>query len=212
VDTTPLVVILNDAVVEPAVMVTLAGTFAADALLFSVTTAPPAGAAPFSVTVPIELFPPTTDVGFRLNDDKVAALTVRVVVLVTPWVAEMVAEVLTATGVVVIVKVAVREPTAMVTLAGTFAADALLFSVTTAPPAGAAPFSVTVPIELFPPTTDVGFRLNDDKVAALTVRVVVLGTPYVPVITAEEFTATGVVATEKVAVLAPAGTVTLTGT
>ena len=117
-----------------------------------------------------------------------------------------------ATPLVVILNDAVVEPAVMVTLAGTFAADVLLFSVTTAPPAGAAPFSVTVPMELFPPTIDVGFRLNDDKVAALTVRLAVLGTPYVPMIAAEAFTATGVVATEKVAVLAPAGTVTLTGT
>lgn len=52
----------------------------------------------------------------------VGAFTASVVVLVTPHVAERVAVVFTATGNVVIVKVAVREPAAMVTLEGTFAA------------------------------------------------------------------------------------------
>jgi hypothetical protein len=66
-------------------MVTLAGTCAAEMLLLDkVTTAPPAGAAPFKVTVPVELFPPTTDVGLLVIEERVAALTLRVVVRVSP--------------------------------------------------------------------------------------------------------------------------------
>jgi len=61
------------------------------------------------------------------------------------------------TFVVVIVKVAVVALAATVTLAGTGAAELLLDNVTTAPPDGAAELSVTVPVEVNPPTTLVGF-------------------------------------------------------
>jgi hypothetical protein len=72
------------------------------------------------------------------------------------------------------VKVAVVAPAATVTLAGTWAAAVLLLvRLTTAPPAGACPLKVTVPVEGFPPTTDVGLRVRDVRVAAVTVRVAV---------------------------------------
>jgi hypothetical protein len=83
-------------------------------------------------------------------------------------------EVFAETGVVVMVNVALLAPPAIVTLGGTCAADVLLLcNVTTAPPAGAAPLSVTVPVELFPPKTEVGLLVSAEKVAALTVRVAV---------------------------------------
>src|ERR1700674_6140949 len=64
-----MVVNLKVAVVAPARTVTLAGTVAAGESLESATTAPPTGAAPFSVTVPVELVtPPTTLVGFSETD------------------------------------------------------------------------------------------------------------------------------------------------
>ena len=64
---------------------------------------------------------------------------------------------------VVIVKLALVAPAPTVTLAGV-AADALLSeSVTTAPPAGAAPVSVTVPCEELPPTTLVGLTVNVER-------------------------------------------------
>jgi hypothetical protein len=44
----------NVALVAPAGTVTLAGTCAAPLLLLSMMTAPPAGAGPFNVTVPVE--------------------------------------------------------------------------------------------------------------------------------------------------------------
>ena len=60
------------AVVCPADTVTLDGTVATDGLpLWSVTVAPPEGAAPLRVTVPVELFPPVTLVGFRVSEESV---------------------------------------------------------------------------------------------------------------------------------------------
>src|SRR5438445_10993729 len=56
---TALVLTVNVALLAPAATVTLAGTVAVDVLLLvRVTAAPPAGAGPLSVTVPVEEFPP----------------------------------------------------------------------------------------------------------------------------------------------------------
>ena len=57
---------LKVALVGPRVTMTLAGTCAAEVLRSAMlTSAPPAGAAPFKVTVPVELAPPTTVPGLR---------------------------------------------------------------------------------------------------------------------------------------------------
>lgn len=62
---------------------------------------------------------------------------------------------------VVTVNVAERVPAATVTLAGAVALAVLeLVSVTKAPPVGATPFSVTVPVEVAPRMTLVGFRVT----------------------------------------------------
>src|SRR5947209_15827252 len=67
-DVTALVVTVKVALVAPAATVTLAETCAAVVLpLLNVTTAPPLGAALFSVTVPCELLPPTRLVGFNAS-------------------------------------------------------------------------------------------------------------------------------------------------
>lgn len=69
---TALVLTVNVALVAPAATVTLDGTVAAEVLLLeSVTVAPPAGAAPLNVTVPVEEFPPVTLVGFSDSDETV---------------------------------------------------------------------------------------------------------------------------------------------
>src|SRR5712664_4034077 len=73
-----------------------------------------------------------------------------------------------ATALVLTVKVALIAPAATVTLDGTLAAVVLLLeSVTCAPPAGAAPLSVTVPVEdCVPPTTLVGLSVSEESVGA----------------------------------------------
>ena len=64
---------VNAALVAPAATVTLVGTLAAAVLLLvSDTTAPPLGAAPESVAVPVALFPPTIVEGLTDTDDSVA--------------------------------------------------------------------------------------------------------------------------------------------
>src|SRR5258708_3720043 len=69
---TALVLTVNVALVAPAATVTLDGTLAAVVLLLeSVTTAPPEGAAPLNVTVPVEEFPPVTLVGFTETAERV---------------------------------------------------------------------------------------------------------------------------------------------
>ena len=77
---------MNVAVVAPAATVTLAGTWAAVALLdVRLTTAPPAGAGLSSVTVPVKDTPPSTDIGLKLTELSAAtgAATVNVAVFVT---------------------------------------------------------------------------------------------------------------------------------
>ena len=70
------------------------------------------------------------------------------------------------TGLVVTGKVAVVPPARTVTLAARVTTPVgLLDSVTTAPPAGAAALSVTVPVDALPPVTLVGWRVSDATVA-----------------------------------------------
>jgi hypothetical protein len=85
--------------------------------------------------------------------------------------------VLVLTGIVLTTNVAVLLPADTVTLAATCAALLLLLArVTTAPPAGAGPLSVTVAVEELPPVTLVGFKVSADGVGALTVSAAVFMT------------------------------------
>ena len=81
---------------------------------------------------------------------------------------------------VLIVKVALVAPLGTVTFTGTLATEVLLLDKdTTAPPEGAGPLSVTVPVEGLPPRTLDGLRERDDSEGGFTVRVAVLViTPY----------------------------------
>jgi len=78
----------NVALVAPAGTNTLEGTLAAPLLLESTTCAPPAGASPLSVTVPVEEFtPPITLVGLSVSEETVGSggdVTVSVADLLTP--------------------------------------------------------------------------------------------------------------------------------
>ena len=186
---TVTVVTVKVAVVAPAATVTFAGTAAAPLLLDSVTIAPPAGAALVSVTVPVAEAGPTTLVGFTATDERLAAggagcgVIVRLAVRVTPSVPEITAVVFAVTALVLTANVALVAPAATVTLAGTVAAGWLLDRVIVAPPAGAAPLNVTVPVEAFPPTTLVGLSESVESVtgagapAGVIVSVAVPTTP-----------------------------------
>jgi hypothetical protein len=205
------VVIGNVEFIAPAGIVTVWGTCAADVLLLcKATSAPPAGAAPVRVTVPVKLFPPTTELRVFVNEDKTGAFTVNVALRVFTYVPEMVTEVFVLTGLLVIGKVAELPPAKMVTLPGTcVTAVLLLCNVTTAPLEGADPLRVTVPVEGFPPTTEFGLTVSENNTAGVTVRTALLVTPYVPDIVTVVRTAMPVVEILNVAVVAPAETVTL---
>jgi hypothetical protein len=77
---------LKVALDAPALTVTLAGGTAAGLSLISETRAPPAGAEPVSVTVPVVELPPATLAGFRVNPDSATpGAIVSGAVLVTPF-------------------------------------------------------------------------------------------------------------------------------
>lgn len=148
------------------------GTEAAAALLLCrATAAPPVGAGPVSVTVPVEFVPPTTEVGFSDSAESVAGLTVSVAPACMPLnVPEMFTVLVAATAEVVTVNVAVTLPAATIALAGTCATLVLLVDIATArPPAGAAPLKVTVPVDELPPTRVVGFSVTEVREGGVTV-------------------------------------------
>jgi len=160
------------ALMEPAGTVTLDGTLATPLLLESAICAPPEGAGPLKVTVPVEdpmSGPPITLGGFSVSEASVGScggFTVREAVFVTPPKdAEMVTEVDAATALVVTVNVAEVAPAGTVTLEGTCATVvSLLDSETCAPLEGAAALKVTVPVEdCEPPTTVVGFNVSEER-------------------------------------------------
>jgi hypothetical protein len=169
------------ALVAPAGTNTLEGTLAAPPLLLeSLTVAPPAGAVALSMTLPVEdCAPPITLVGFSVSEETVGAgggggagVTVSEAILVTPAKdAEMVAVVDAVTALVFTMKVALAVPAGTVTLEGTLAAAVLLLeSATCAPPAGAGPLNVTVPVEEFPLVTLVGFSESEERERDATVE------------------------------------------
>jgi hypothetical protein len=101
-----------------------------------------------------------------------------VAVLVTPaYTAEITDDVVLATAVVVTVKLVLLLPPATVTLTGTVVDNELSLNDTTRPPLGAGPLIVTVPWEVVPPVTLVGFSESVRNAGGFTVRVAVLATP-----------------------------------
>ena len=209
---------MNVAVVDPAGTVTDVGTLAAAVVPLVNVTTTASVAIPVRVTVPVLLVPPLTLVGFKVRVDTTrTGLTVIVAVLDTPLrVAVIVKDDAVVTALVVIVKVADVAPAATVTLAGTVPMvvdeDA---RVTTAPPVGAALVNITVPVTGTPPVTAVTTVVRVDKTAAggVTVMVAVPVDPLVEaVMVAFVLATTDPAVTVKVAVRAPAATVTETGT
>src|SRR3954468_24700730 len=107
----------------------------------------------------------TCDGAGRVPPDA-AGLTVSVAVRLRPaYVAVIVAVVAAVTDVVVAVNVLLVAPAGTVTLAGSATAAESSDKATTAPPAGAAALSVTVPVDELPPTTAVGLSESPDNVA-----------------------------------------------
>ena len=162
---TLLVFTVNVTLLNPAGTVTLDGTLATDVLLLaSATSAPPAGAGPLNATVPVEELPPVALDGFNVTEVRTGGSTVIVAVCVTPPNAAVItAAVFTATGLVVIVNVALVVPSRIVTVAGTLTDASLLDKETTAPPVGAGPLNATVPVDELPPVTCAGLSPNADK-------------------------------------------------
>src|SRR5262245_12979101 len=126
----------------------------------------------------------------------------------------MVTAVTAVTVLVLTGNVFVVAPAATVTETGTVAAALLLVSVTTAPPTGAALPSVTVPVLLTLPVTAVGFTVTRTKPAGgFSVIVEILDAPRdVAVMLTCVAAVTVLVVTANVFVVAPAATVTETGT
>ena len=141
-------------------------------------------------------------------------MTVRIDVFVPFAEADTVTWVTLLTGPVVAVNVADEAPARTVTLPGTVTEGPLLDRVTTVPPKGAGPFKMTVPVDEIPPNTVAGLRETDciPSVKAFTVSVVVFVVPPVAEIVTGVLTPTAVVLIPNVAVVDPAGTVTLAGT
>lgn len=161
---------VNVLLVAPAGTVTLAGTDAELELSASDTTAPPPGAAPLSVTVPVEEFPPTTLVGLRLTAVRVGPLdppgvTRSPAVHEYPVLSaspEMMTSVVDVTAAVVMGKVALVAFSGTTTLEGTVAtAELYEASETMTPPGRAALSSVAVPVDVPPPATVAGFNVSE---------------------------------------------------
>jgi hypothetical protein len=212
VKTTGSVLTVKVAVVEYAGMVTLEGTMAANPLLLDKnTTAPPAGAGPSSVTVPVEEPPPVMLEGFNVSDMSTGGRTISEADWVTPlFVAKMVTEAVAATGAVVVVNVTPVAPAGTVTEDGTAATEESLLDKDMATPLlGAGPLRITVPVEELPPVNLAGAIETDVRVGGRTVREAVWVAPLeAAVMVMAVDAATAVVATVNVALVAPAGTVT----
>ena len=165
------VVVVNVTLLAPAFTVTLAGTDALVLLELKLITAPPLGAGPARVTVPVELTPPLTAAGLNVREASAGGLMVRLADAVLPAsLAVMMTVVCATTAEVVAVNVALVMPAETVPLAGTDAAALLLDRVSTTPPAGAGTDKVTAPVEVFPPVTAIGLIVSDVTAGGSMVR------------------------------------------
>ena len=185
----------------------------------SITSAPPAGAGPVNVTVPVAPEPPATLIGATVKE-RSARFGGGVMVRALVWLTELNDAVIPTTAgvrivVVSIVTVAEMLPCGTRTVAGTAASDgSSLANTITAPSTEAGLVSVTVAVTGRPPTTELGESDSDASTTGggLIVSVAVAAAlPAVARKVAIVVVATLAVDTATVAALAPAGTVTLAG-
>ena len=142
-------------------IVTDAGTLATDGLLLEMETTVSKGTTTFIQTRTSAVPPPPIVDGETVIPVTISGRTVRVALSVTPlYEAEIVTFVVDGPGLVVMENDAEVEPAGIVTDAGTVAEGSLLDNDTVAPPAGAGPVSVNVPVELAPPVAVVGDTEN----------------------------------------------------
>ena len=152
----------------PAGTTTEAGTLSRLLVDETAIAAPPAGAAPVSVTVQLLVALERSAVGLQANEARPAArtvdgITVRAALCDVPAAeAEIVTPVEAVTGDVLMVKTPVLAPEGTVMLAGTAAALGLeLASVTTVPDDGAGTLRVTMfDVVAAPPVTVFALRLR----------------------------------------------------
>ena len=157
---------------EPAGTVTDPGGTALLELEVTLTTIPPVGAAPFSVSVAVVGEPPRTVDGFNVKLVGKGGVTVNVPETEVPFaVAVIEAFVTAATEVVVTEKVVDVAPPGMLVLAGTTAIELAEPRFTTKPAGGAGPLMVTMPDEGRPPNTVDGVKVTDTGEGGLIVRV-----------------------------------------
>ena len=221
---TDVVVTVKVALDEPAGTVTLAGTLVAAELSLSDTTAPPLGAAPLKVTVPVDELPPVTLDGLTETVDNDAdgggggAPSVTVIAPNTnvPFIAAESCGVVVPPGNVVMAKVALVAPPGTVTLNGTLAESGWLLARLIATPfGGAGPPSLTVPVAEAPPATLEGLTVSDVSGGRLGYSVNSFDRVTPPPVT-EIVTAVGAltaaVAMSKKPTPLPAKTVTVSGT
>src|SRR5688500_13017422 len=188
----------------PVATVTDDGTVTRAGLsLLKLPTEPPESASNVSVTVPVAGVPPATVAGETLSPARSGGgceMMRSVLTVCVPTLA-LIGNRPHEPGSVVTVKVADHAPAGTVTLAGTGAILVLaLIRVTTTPPAGAGPLSVTVPVEVPPPLTVLGLRVSWPIPGGRTDRVALLLDPLQEArIVTEVVAVTGDVVTVKVA-------------
>src|SRR2546422_495923 len=159
---------VNVALLLPARTVTLAGIVAARVLLLEIpTVTPPAGAGAANVTVPAEEEPLATLAGLSVRAESVTGgggaggETVSSAVLVRPLKEAAIVMVVDAvTEVVVTLKLAVVDPAATMTLAGTVATTVLLLERVTAVAAEGGGLMLTVPCKVLRPATVAGVSVT----------------------------------------------------
>ena len=135
------------------------------------TFAPPAGAGPFSVTVPTAVSPLERELGLTVKPINKSGLIVNdALKLVFPRLAPIVDIVEVVTCAAATEKVTKVAPAETVTFAGTVALELLELSVMTRPAAGAGLLMATVPVEVDPPVMVLGANVIELRTGAAIAR------------------------------------------